>query len=145
MLQTKNWVNRNLISIVTAILFIATILLFLFGKVRTELFFGIIGSIATIYLGVIKYKIENDNTFMNLFIHFNQRYNDKLNDIFNKYRYIEKEKIKKDITKVKNTESESLNVDEEKLIIDYFNLCAEEYLWRSKNRIPKNVWKAWKA
>jgi hypothetical protein len=31
------------------------------------------------------------------------------------------------------------------LVIDYFNLCAEEFLWYKKNRIPNDVWSAWKS
>jgi hypothetical protein len=34
--------------------------------------------------------------------------------------------------------------DEESIIIDYLNLCAEEYLWFTKGRIDIKVWKSWK-
>jgi hypothetical protein len=30
------------------------------------------------------------------------------------------------------------------LIIDYFNLCSEEFLWFKRGRIPNDVWNAWK-
>ncbi|MBK8516192.1 MAG: hypothetical protein IPL55_07840 [Saprospiraceae bacterium] len=33
----------------------------------------------------------------------------------------------------------------EAIIIDYLNLCAEEYLWYKKGRIDTEVWSAWKA
>ena len=32
----------------------------------------------------------------------------------------------------------------EKLIVDYLNSCTEEYLWKTKDRIPKEVWQSWK-
>jgi hypothetical protein len=31
------------------------------------------------------------------------------------------------------------------VVIDYSNLCAEEYLWYKRQRIPKDVWDAWKT
>ena len=27
--------------------------------------------------------------------------------------------------------------------MDYLNLCSEEYLWRKKGFIDKNVWESW--
>lgn len=31
------------------------------------------------------------------------------------------------------------------MIIDYFNMCAEQYLWYSKGLVSSQVWKAWKS
>lgn len=31
----------------------------------------------------------------------------------------------------------------EGIINDFFNLCAEEYYWKRKKRIPKRVWRSW--
>ena len=28
-------------------------------------------------------------------------------------------------------------------MIDFFNICAEEHYWNSKERIEKEVWEAW--
>mgnify|MGYP003634328778 FL=1 len=33
--------------------------------------------------------------------------------------------------------------ENEKLIVDYFNSCNEEYLWKTKDRIPKEIWQSW--
>jgi hypothetical protein len=30
-------------------------------------------------------------------------------------------------------------------VIDYFNLCAEEYFWFKKGRIDEKIWKSWQA
>jgi len=29
------------------------------------------------------------------------------------------------------------------LLFDYLNFCGEEYLWKTKGRIPENVWNFW--
>ncbi len=68
--------------------------------------------------------------FKSLFESFNARYDSKLNDILNE--------IKLDPEKV-------LEIRDIELIIDYFNLCSEEYLWYKEKRIPQYVWDAWKA
>jgi hypothetical protein len=81
----------------------------------------------------IKYKLERDRMRKELFSEFNQRYsliNHKLFEI---------------------SQIASLNdfIEHENYIqlydaaMDYFNLCAEENLWRTKRRIHKDVWKSW--
>ncbi len=37
-----------------------------------------------------------------------------------------------------------LDLNDKLKVIDYINMCAEEYLWYKKGRIPEEVWKAWK-
>ena len=71
--------------------------------------------------------------FKDLFESFNTKYNGETNDIFNEL--------------VRNPEKriEEIKPNGENIVIDYFNLCAEEYLWFSKGRIPKKVWDAWKC
>ena len=78
-------------------------------------------------LAVQRQKLEELKLFKELFIEFNQRYdelNNELADIPPEFKKVEEEKRKK--------------------IVDYFNLCAEEYLWRSRGHIPDEVWSAWK-
>jgi hypothetical protein len=69
--------------------------------------------------------------FKDLFQSFNEQYSDKIKELLNIIR--------------NNPDIELKKPEERNQIIDYFNLCAEEYLWRTKKRIPKKVWKAWKA
>ena len=95
-----------------------------------KLFIALIGVVITFYFGFLKYKIENDKIFKELFIDFNGRYDNAFNDLLNE---------------IKNNPKRVLTQPEINLIIDYFNLCAEEYLWYSKKRIPKEVWVSWKA
>jgi hypothetical protein len=61
---------------------------------------------------------------------FNSRYSYQINDLLNKLR---------------NEDNRILIDEEEFLIIDYFNLCSEEYLWYKKGRIPSEIWNAWEA
>ncbi len=126
------WIFRNYITIIALFLFVANCILFTLNLYEKEIFLGFIASIATLYLGIIKFKIETDQFSLELFKSFNDRYDDKLNDVFNRNR--------------KKKEEEKLNhfTNEDRcIIIDYFNLCAEEYYWFKKNRIPQDVWAAW--
>ncbi len=119
------FLKRSWGFIVTAISFAIVIYLLWCKHVDNALGIGILGSIATFYFGVLKYKMENDKIFNELFTSFNSRYDDKLNDLTNKLRL---------------KPGKKLSNKKVKLIIDYFNLCAEEYLWYKRNRIPGTVW-----
>src|SRR5690606_14686160 len=83
-------------------------------------------------LGIRQYKTENDKLFKELFTEFNTKYDLKFNNTL--------EEIVKNSELDKNYQLSSEN---EKLIVDYLNFCAEEYLWTTKERIPKSVWKSW--
>ncbi len=80
-----------------------------------------------------QYKIEDDKIFKELFQMFNEKYDTKFNDSLNKIEKKYFEKNDYELTEI-----------EVALIIDYLNLCAEEYLWYSKSRIDENVWLSWK-
>ncbi len=86
---------------------------------------GIIVSSTGVYLSIMyffqKQNLEELKTFKELFVEFNSRYDDlncKLNEI-------ESQENKKEI------------------LDDYFNLCAEEYLFYKKGLIVKEVWRSW--
>jgi hypothetical protein len=71
---------------------------------------------------------EQTRLFKELFTEFNARY-DKRNDDLEAVR--------------RRGPDRSLTDADEALCIDYFNLCAEEFLfWRAGN-IPSEVWRAW--
>jgi hypothetical protein len=63
---------------------------------------------------------------------FNSKYDSKFND-----------KLNEIVKQSENDKDYKLSPEDKKLIVDYLNLCAEEYLWRTKNRIPKKVWDSW--
>jgi len=100
-------------------------------------FIGLVGLCITYYFSRLTRKSESDKMLKDLFEGFNLRYdllNNKLFDIV----------IDSKDNKAVGQTSE-LNADQKKTLIDYFNLCAEEYFWFKRNRIDDKIWKSWKA
>jgi hypothetical protein len=95
------------------------------GIINMEVFVAGFATALTLFVTIISHYRDNDKLFKDLFKEFCDRYdgkNDSLNDI----------PATGDLTK-----------DQKKLLIDYFNLCAEEYMWVRKGRIPRKIWKSW--
>ena len=86
------------------------------------LYFGIL-------YNVLIYKIEADKFSKELFNEFNKRF-DEINEDLNKIIQSNSFKTKGGLSNEK--------------IIDYLNLCAEEYYWYRKGRIDNLVWESWK-
>jgi hypothetical protein len=86
----------------------------------------------SISLGIRQYKIENDKMFKELFTDFNTKYDEKFNNQLNSIE-----------EKAMNNSNYVLTSVEKEIIIDYLNLCAEEYLWYKKGRIDHLAWIAW--
>jgi len=117
-----------------------------------ELIVGITGTLVTLTIGfvggIISYKfnknsiehfkqnekIENDRMMKELFTEFNQRY-DRLN---NKLENVSNLSMKK----WKSLKSKK-RLKYEAVVIDFFNICAEEYHWHSEGRINGNIWASW--
>lgn len=126
----RHWLFRNhgLVSLllVTASTW-AAICLF---KSRNPL--EIIAPIITIALGfsyfVQQQKLAEAQLFKELFTEFNNRY-DKLNEYL------------ADIASL--PDGTSLESVDKKKIIDYFNLCSEEYLFYKDGYIHRDVWRSW--
>jgi hypothetical protein len=70
-------------------------------------------------------RLAEMHLFKELFTEFNLRY-DKLNDA---------------LLAIENVRAPT--VDQQRLIIDYFNLCAEEYLFHREGYVLPHVWQAW--
>jgi hypothetical protein len=96
------------------------------NKFSNEIFFGGIATLLSLYFSIINYHQTSDRFFKELFTDFNDRYN-KLNNFLNSVE-----------------DNQVLTLQQEQYVIDYLNLCAEEYLWVKKGRIPSNIWKSWK-
>lgn len=86
---------------------------------------GIVASVLSFFYFVQRQRLEETRLFKELFTSFNERY-DKLND---KLATIER-----------NTAFDDATRD---TLIDYFNLCAEEYLFYEEGYILHDVWRAW--
>lgn len=78
-------------------------------------------------------EIADDRMMKELFTEFNKRY-DGLNDTL---AFLEKQNLT--LPELELVENKKYRDD----VIDFFNLCAEEYYWYSKGRIDPKVWKAW--
>lgn len=90
----------------------------------------LIGSIVASSLGfcyfVQQQKLAESRLFFELFTSFNLRYddmNDQLGSIV--------------------TQSEDISPEQRNLIVDYFNLCAEEYMFYKDGYISRDVWRSW--
>jgi len=89
------------------------------------------GLIITLVHNNFNRRLLTDKMRKELFTEFNARY-DKLNDSL--YKIVAECKSLEDIEK---------NSDLKNHLIDYFNLCAEEYYWFRRDRIDTIIWDAW--
>lgn len=86
-----------------------------------------IGAVLTFYYFVQRQRLDETELFRKLFMEFNKTY-DGLNDAL--------ARIAADPALLDQHEYRSK-------LIDYFNLCAEEYLFYLKGYIYPEVWTAW--
>lgn len=100
--------------------------------VGVKLDFKVISALLGIFLPSIyfvqKQRLEEAKLFREIFAECNQRYddmNDKINNI------------------MRGDHSSPLDESETNLLDDYFNLCAEEYLYFQQGYIYPDVWAAW--
>jgi hypothetical protein len=90
----------------------------------------LIGSVLATGLAFIYFvqqqKLAETSLFKELFTEFNQRY-DSLNEKLVALR----------------GETSELTPEKKGIVLDYFNLCAEEYLFYKEGYIYPEVWTAW--
>lgn len=117
-----------------------------------ELIVGITSVIVTLTIGVIggiityrfnknsiehfkqTEKIEDHRMMKELFTEFNIRY-DKINNRL--------DKISRASLKKWDEYDDKKKSRYEGVIIDFFNICAEEYFWHSEGRINGGIWASW--
>lgn len=94
---------------------------------------GAIGAVVATILGfcyfVQQQKLAETELFHKLFTGFNARY-DELNDDL--ARILEEHNSVDDLAR-----------EDRSLVVDYFNLCAEEYLFYREGFIHREVWRSW--
>ncbi|WP_188051100.1 hypothetical protein [Flavobacterium sp. GP15] len=83
-------------------------------------------------------KINHQKMEKELFSEFNRRY-DLLNDSLSKLSGLNT------IDDLKNTKSLIDQKSMYNVVIDYFNLCSEQYYWHEKKRISPEIWASWNA
>lgn len=125
-IRLKFWFFDNywwLLSVVV----VAAVILFTLLKEQLSTSAGVVGAILSWIYFLQKQKLEELKLFRDLFKEFNERY-----DVLN-------ERL------AKMAENPSVEVSQEEcdLLIDYFNLCSEEYLYYQKGYIDPSVWLAW--
>ncbi|MEO8590829.1 MAG: hypothetical protein ABI432_15745 [Flavobacteriales bacterium] len=87
---------------------------------------ALVGGSATLYLGLLNYWLQRDRLLQDLFISFNKRYDD-LNDHL----------------LIIASGGEPKDKGTERVVVDYLNLCAEEYFWYRRGRIDMEIWQEW--
>jgi hypothetical protein len=103
----------------------------LFGghqNVETTTYLTLTGSLLSFFYFIQKQTLEETQLFKELFNNFNARY-DKLNASLNKI--------------YEKNNDEPFEEKEQEILDDYFNLCAEEYLYFKREYIDLEVWQAW--
>jgi hypothetical protein len=99
------------------------------GELRSWSFlYSAVGAVLGLSYFVLKQHLEEIRLFKELFSEFNARY-----DVMNEQLY----------ALFGASPDKPLTPDETLLLYDYFNLCAEEYLYYRKGFIYPEVWCAW--
>lgn len=85
------------------------------------------GALLSLIYFIQKQKLEELRLFRELFKEFNERY-DRLNE---------------KLTRIVEAREDVVSEAERETLIDYFNLCGEEYLYVQQGYIYPTVWIAW--
>lgn len=120
------------IIIINLVFLVIGIAIYYLGNQKVEVLAAVIATGISLSLGIRQYRTENDKIFKQLFIEFNRKYDEEFNEAL------------EDIVSKSNSKPDyKLTNEENSLVIRYLNLCAEEYMWFRKERIPKQVWDSW--
>ena len=95
---------------------------------NVELLVPTTGAVAAFVYFLYSQHLQETRLFAELFRQFNERYdhlNEKLNSI------------------VSRKNESMLSEQERQTLFDYFNLCAEEYLYFKTGYIDREVWQSW--
>lgn len=95
-----------------------------------ELYLPVTAAVAGFVHFLYSQHHQETQLFVNLFEKFNARY-DSLNEELNAI--------------VARPAEDRLTPEETKALFDYFNLCAEEYLFFKSGYIDQDVWRSWLA
>jgi len=110
--------------------FLLPVLIILLVNTLYPLSWEMLISLLTLVLGGFYFfnqqNLEKVRFFKELVTEFNRRYDEKNDDLFEALR-----------------SKEPFDSKQEYVFVDYFNLCAEEYLFYDAGYIDVRVWKAW--
>lgn len=106
-------------------------------QVVVTLIIGVITLVISYWFNHNNLKIAHQKMEKDLFKEFNERYDD-LNDDLSKLDTVE------NLNQLKEIKSDNIaNKSLYNVLIDYFNLCAEQYYWHKQKRISKEIWDSW--
>ena len=106
---------------------------FLQSDHRSEFLIAGIGGVAAFTYFLYQQHLDQTKFFKELFVEFNARY-DLMNDGLNAVVF----------GPIEPPPSEKERDAERNLLFDYFNLCAEEYLFYKAGYIDEDVWEWWR-
>lgn len=124
---TKYFLHRyHFPLIVLVIVFAVVISIWFYARGDDwKLFLPVIGAAVSLIYVIQKQQLEEAKLFKELFVQFNERY-DQLNEDLNRIKCL---------GLISSKDRDTLN--------DYFNLCGEEYLFYRQGYIYPEVWKSW--
>jgi hypothetical protein len=130
-IKLKWWIHEHHIAIlfITALIAVAVGVYLYYKAADWKYVATLVGSLISFVFVVQKQTIDEAKLFKELFIEFNKRYdalNAKLNGI--------KREENRPLYEIEGA------VD---TLFDYFNLCAEEYLFYKRGFIYPEIWESW--
>jgi hypothetical protein len=96
-------------------------------QLKIEWVVSVLGGAGGLTTFLYSQHLQETRLFTELFRVFNERY-DRLNQRLNELAM---------------SDGTGLSKDSQKLLMDYFNLCAEEYLYFRSGYIDEDVWQSW--
>jgi hypothetical protein len=126
-IRFKHWLYRwHFIIDVVALVLVLVLVLWFIKERAIEFLWGGLAAIGGLSVFLLKQQLDETHLFQTLFTEFNDRY-DRLNGRLSKIVIEEGE----------------LEPSHKATLCDYFNLCAEEFLYFERGYIPPKVWTAW--
>ena len=125
-IKLKYWFFANYWWLL-AVVAVATAVVLVLFKEPVASYAGAFGAILSIVYFVQKQKLEETKLFRDIFKECNERY-DAINEA---------------LAQICDSDDDVLSAEEAALLIDYFNLCGEEYLYYRQGYIPPSVWSSW--
>lgn len=126
MIRVKYWLFDYYWLLIFFLVAIAIVVL-LGREESISTFATIIGTLLSFAYFLQKQKLEETRLFREIFKECNARYN----------------LMNEELELISQKDSKTLNLAEHRKVIDYLNLCGEEYLYFKLGYIEPTVWFAW--
>jgi len=123
--------NRRLFPwmfLLLAIASVGVVLAFVPTNQQLQLVIALLGASGGVVGFLYSQHLQETQLFKQLFTEFNRRY-DALNEPLERIRA--------------RPAGTALQSEEQRKLVDYFNLCAEEYLFYRSGYIDDDVWESW--